>query len=122
LGIGWLAADDSSRMYEIAATRAGRRVEITTGRGIVEVTEVTRTGDDSTLSHLLRLLRDDATQTYDHYLEMLNEDEAGQPRDAARSAAQRGARLQRCSSRRSSTREECCTICPPIKFIVKVSS
>ena len=40
-----VAADDGSRTYEIIATRAGRRVEITTGRGIVEVTEVTRTGE-----------------------------------------------------------------------------
>jgi hypothetical protein len=40
-----VAAGDSSRTYEIAATRAGRRVEITTGRGIVEVTEATRTGE-----------------------------------------------------------------------------
>ena len=40
-----VAADDGSRTYEILATRAGRRVEITTGRGIVEVTEVTRTGE-----------------------------------------------------------------------------
>jgi hypothetical protein len=40
-----VAADDGSRTYEIAATRAGRRVEITTGRGIVEVAEVTRTGE-----------------------------------------------------------------------------
>ena len=39
-----VAADDGSRAYEIVATRAGRRVEITTGRGIVEVVEVTRTG------------------------------------------------------------------------------
>ncbi len=30
--------------YEIAATRAGRRVDITNGRGLVEVTEVTRGG------------------------------------------------------------------------------
>ena len=30
--------------YEIAATRAGRRVEVTTGRGVVEVVEVTRGG------------------------------------------------------------------------------
>ena len=30
--------------YEVAATRAGRRVEVSTGRGIVEVSEVTRTG------------------------------------------------------------------------------
>ena len=32
------------RTYEIAATRAGRRVEISTGRGMVTVTEVTRGG------------------------------------------------------------------------------
>jgi hypothetical protein len=32
------------RIYEIAATRAGRRVEVTTGRTIVEVVEVTRGG------------------------------------------------------------------------------
>jgi hypothetical protein len=30
--------------FEITATRAGRRVEVTTARGIVEVTEVTRGG------------------------------------------------------------------------------
>lgn len=30
--------------YEVAATRAGRRVEITIGRGVVEVAEVTRGG------------------------------------------------------------------------------
>jgi hypothetical protein len=34
-----------TRTYEIVATRAGRRVETTTGRGVVEVTEVTRTGE-----------------------------------------------------------------------------
>ena len=37
-------AGGSSRTYEIAATRAGRRVETTHGRGVVEVTEVTRGG------------------------------------------------------------------------------
>jgi hypothetical protein len=40
-----IATDDGSRAYDIVATRAGRRVEITTGRGIVEVAEVTRTGE-----------------------------------------------------------------------------
>jgi hypothetical protein len=30
--------------YEIVATRAGRRVEVSTGRGVVEVSEVTRGG------------------------------------------------------------------------------
>jgi hypothetical protein len=32
------------RTYQVVATRAGRRVEVSTGRGIVEVTEVTRSG------------------------------------------------------------------------------
>ena len=40
-----VGADDGSRTYEMKATRAGRRVEITTARGVVEVTEVTRTGE-----------------------------------------------------------------------------
>ena len=40
-----VAADDGSRTYEIVATRAGRRVDITTGRSVVEVVEVTRTGE-----------------------------------------------------------------------------
>lgn len=37
-------AGDGVRTYEIVARRAGRRVETTTGRGVVEVAEVTRTG------------------------------------------------------------------------------
>lgn len=37
-------AGDGIRTYNLEATRIGRRVEITTGRGIVEVTEVTRGG------------------------------------------------------------------------------
>ena len=40
-----IATDNGSRTYDIVATRAGRRVETTTGRGIVEVAEVTRTGE-----------------------------------------------------------------------------
>ena len=38
------SGDGATKTYEIGATRAGRRVEVTTGRGIVEVAEVTRTG------------------------------------------------------------------------------
>jgi hypothetical protein len=30
--------------YEIVATRAGRRVDVSTGRGVVQVSEVTRSG------------------------------------------------------------------------------
>jgi hypothetical protein len=32
------------RGFEIAATRSGRRVEVTTSRSMIEVAEVTRTG------------------------------------------------------------------------------
>ncbi len=32
------------RQYEVTATRAGRRVEVSTARGVVEVSEVTRSG------------------------------------------------------------------------------
>ena len=35
---------DGARTYEVSATRAGRRVDVSTVRGVVEVTEVTRTG------------------------------------------------------------------------------
>jgi hypothetical protein len=35
---------DGTRTYEITATKAGRRVEISTVRGVIEVSEVTRTG------------------------------------------------------------------------------
>jgi len=35
---------DGVRTYEIEATKAGRRVEVTTARGIIEVSEVTRSG------------------------------------------------------------------------------
>ena len=37
-------AGDGVREFEITARRAGRRVETTSGRGVVEVTELTRTG------------------------------------------------------------------------------
>jgi hypothetical protein len=37
-------AGDEVRTYEVVASRNGRRVEVNTGRGIVEVVEVTRSG------------------------------------------------------------------------------
>jgi hypothetical protein len=37
-------AGDGVRTYEVEATKAGRRVEVSTARGVVEVSEVTRTG------------------------------------------------------------------------------
>ena len=38
------AGSGTTRTYEVEATHAGRRVEVTHGRGVVEVTEVTRGG------------------------------------------------------------------------------
>jgi hypothetical protein len=35
---------DGVQTYEVAATRAGRRVDIANRRGIIEVSEVTRSG------------------------------------------------------------------------------
>jgi hypothetical protein len=37
-------AGEGARTYEVAATRAGRRVDISNRRGVIEVSEVTRTG------------------------------------------------------------------------------
>lgn len=38
------AGGGTTKTYDVRATRAGRRVEVTQGRGVVEVTEVTRGG------------------------------------------------------------------------------
>lgn len=37
-------ASGSTKTYQVTATRAGRRVEVSHGRGLIEVTEVTRGG------------------------------------------------------------------------------
>ncbi len=37
-------AGGETRTYNVEATRAGRKVDVRTGRGLVEVTEVTRGG------------------------------------------------------------------------------
>ncbi|MDT7574025.1 MAG: hypothetical protein QOH17_358 [Pseudonocardiales bacterium] len=38
------AGSGTTRTYEVVATRAGRKVTITHGRGVVEVAEITRGG------------------------------------------------------------------------------
>ena len=38
------AGGGNTKTYEVAATRAGRRVEVDTRRGVIEVNEVTRSG------------------------------------------------------------------------------
>jgi hypothetical protein len=35
---------DSVRHFDVVATKAGRRVEVSSSRGMIEVAEVTRTG------------------------------------------------------------------------------
>jgi hypothetical protein len=37
-------AGGEAKTYEVSATRAGRRVDVRTGRGVVEVSELTRGG------------------------------------------------------------------------------
>lgn len=37
-------AGDGVRTFEVVATKAGRRVDVATARGVVEVSELTRTG------------------------------------------------------------------------------
>jgi hypothetical protein len=36
---------DGTKTYEIVATKAGRRVEVSNSRGVVEVSELTRSGN-----------------------------------------------------------------------------
>jgi thymidylate synthase (FAD) len=45
--------------------------------------------DGADAARVLDLLREDATRSYDHYLEMLNEGEDGTPRDASRAGLAR---------------------------------
>ena len=44
----------AAQTYEIAATKAGRRVEISTARGVVEVSEVTRSGQPVRTSRFMQ--------------------------------------------------------------------
>jgi hypothetical protein len=37
-------AGDGALTYEIEASKAGRRIEVSTSRGVIEVSEVTRSG------------------------------------------------------------------------------
>ena len=44
----------AAQTYEIEATKAGRRVEISTARGVVEVSEVTRSGNPVRTSRFMQ--------------------------------------------------------------------
>lgn len=71
-------AGGSTRCYEIVATRAGRRVEVTHGRGIVEVTEVTRGG---TAVRTARFMSNRVLALVEHPAsqDRLPDDERGEP-------------------------------------------
>jgi hypothetical protein len=47
---------DGTKTYEINATKAGRRVDIANRRGIIEVSEVTRTGTRFMASRVVALV------------------------------------------------------------------
>ncbi len=66
--------------YEIVATKAGRRVEVSTGRGIVEVSEVTRNG---TIVRTARFMTSRVVALVEHPVDAESEE---QPRRRGRKA------------------------------------
>jgi hypothetical protein len=76
------AGTGSARTFEIAATRAGRRVEVTTARGIVEVAELTRSGNP------VRVGRFMATRVIAIVEHPASDDKAGQERRRSRRVEQ----------------------------------
>ncbi len=66
--------------YEIVATKAGRRVEVSTGRGIVEVSEVTRSG---TIVRTARFMTSRVVALVEH---PVDDDGEQQPRRRGRKA------------------------------------
>jgi hypothetical protein len=70
-------AGEGTRTYEVAATRAGRRVEVSTGRGLVEVTEVTRSG---TAVRTARFMASRVVALVEHPAPRREDDEAGAAR------------------------------------------
>src|SRR5438105_14437960 len=80
---------DGVRNFDIVATRAGRRVEVSVGRTTVEVVEVTRTG---TPVRTARFLASRVVAIVEHPLDV-GPDEAGLSRRRARAAAENQASL-----------------------------
>ena len=72
----------SAKVFEIEATKAGRRVDVTSGRGVVEVAEVTRTG---TPVRMGRFMASRVIAVVEH---PADESEAGEPRRRSRRAEQ----------------------------------
>jgi hypothetical protein len=68
--------------FELVATKAGRRIEITTGRGMVEVSEVTRSGQPVRSA---RFMASRVVALVEHPNE--DGDDDGEPRSRARRRA-----------------------------------
>jgi hypothetical protein len=66
--------------YQIEATRAGRRVEVSTGRGVIEVSEVTRSG---TVVRTARFMTGRVVALVEHPVD-------GEPADTGPRRARRG--------------------------------
>ncbi|MFF0222324.1 hypothetical protein [Streptomyces sp. NPDC004629] len=77
-------AGDTTRTYEVVASRAGRRAETAVHRGVVEVSEVTRSGKVVRTARFManRVLalveqpvpREDNSEKSDHFGRPLRED------------------------------------------------
>ncbi len=97
--------------FEISATRAGRRIEVTTSRGIVEVTEVTRGGNPVRTgrfmaSRLVALVEHPALEGADGRLEVTTQHRLGTGRSARRAEAETARGGRRRSGTGGSTEPE----------------
>jgi hypothetical protein len=77
-------AGDGARTFEIEATKAGRRVEVSTVRGVVEVSEVTRTGQPVRTG---RFMASRVIALVEHPVGDEGEERAGRPRAPAKDQA-----------------------------------
>jgi hypothetical protein len=79
-------AGEIPRTYEVTATRAGRRVDVTVRRGVVEVNEVTRTG---TLVRTARFMANRVLALVEHPAPRQLPDEADEREQQPRSERRR---------------------------------
>lgn len=85
----------ATKTYEVAATRAGRRVEVVNRRGLVEVTELTRSGS---AVRTARFMASRVVALVEHPADDRHSRSAGGAGDAATSARNAGRVRQRAAS------------------------
>ncbi|MEU6538738.1 hypothetical protein [Streptomyces sp. NPDC047000] len=93
-------AGDTTRTYEVVASRAGRRVETAVRRGVVEVSEVTRSGTVVRTARFManRVLalveqpvpREDSSEKQGHTGQRLREDPETRDRVSTQGSTGRG--------------------------------